>query len=94
MPIYEYKCSDCDNHFDLMRKMDDSSDVVCPKCGGTSVNKLISAPAIRFKGAGFYLNDYAKGHSSMAAKADGESCSSASDHGGGCACCSHNPKNQ
>src|SRR5687768_15987346 len=57
MPMYEYSCSASDHRFERIRKISDAPLTVCPDCGG-SVEKLISSPAIQFKGSGFYIGDY------------------------------------
>ena len=72
MPLYEYQCESCDHRFELIRKFSDPPLEKCPKCGG-AVRKLMSSPAIQFKGSGFYITDYARKDSS----------SSKSDGGGG-----------
>jgi putative FmdB family regulatory protein len=59
MPLYEYECSDCGHHFEVIRKFSDPPEEKCPKCGGL-VRKLQSAPAFQFKGTGWYVTDYAK----------------------------------
>ena len=59
MPLYEYKCDKCGLQFELIRKLADPPVTTCSKCGG-SVRKLMSSPAIRFKGSGWYVTDYAK----------------------------------
>jgi len=58
VPLYEYQCPTC-GRFELIRKFSDSPLKVCPNCG-KGVTKLFSAPAIQFKGAGWYVTDYAK----------------------------------
>ena len=61
MPIYEYECTSCQKRFELKQKMTDSSIQTCDQLGcaeGKPVNKLISAPAIMFKGTGWYVTDY------------------------------------
>lgn len=64
MPTYEYKCIDCDFHFEEFQSMNDESIEKCPKCGG-KVQRLISAGAgMIFKGSGFYLTDYKKSNTS------------------------------
>lgn len=59
MPIYEYKCLQCGYCFELFQKINDSGPEACPRCGGP-VQKVISAPAIHFKGSGWYVTDYAR----------------------------------
>jgi putative FmdB family regulatory protein len=58
MPIYEYECRRCAHRFELIQKFSDKPRKRCPECSGT-VDRLISPPAIRFKGTGWYVTDYA-----------------------------------
>jgi putative FmdB family regulatory protein len=60
MPLYEYQCDACGNRFEQIRKFSDPVVDVCPACGERKVQKLVSSPAIQFKGSGFYINDYAR----------------------------------
>lgn len=60
MPLYEYECEACAHRFEVIQKFSDAPISVCPKCGGP-VQKLLSSPAIQFKGSGFYLTDYGRG---------------------------------
>jgi len=59
MPLYEYKCTQCGHAFEALQKAKDKPLERCPKCGGR-LRKLISSPAIQFKGNGWYVTDYAK----------------------------------
>jgi len=59
MPLYEYQCEACAHRFERIQKFSDPPIESCPTCGG-AVKKLISSPAIQFKGSGFYITDYAK----------------------------------
>ncbi len=59
MPLYEYQCDACAHRFEVIQKFSDQPIDVCPKCGG-AVKKLLSSPAIQFKGSGWYITDYAK----------------------------------
>ena len=59
MPLYEYQCDKCAHRFEVIQKYSDAPISVCPKCGGP-VMKLLSSPAIQFKGTGWYITDYAK----------------------------------
>ena len=59
MPLYEYECEACGNRFEQIQKFSDPPADVCPTCGERKVHKLMSSPAIKFKGSGFYINDYA-----------------------------------
>lgn len=58
MPIYEYQCKKCNAHTEVMQKLSDKPLAKCRKCGGR-LEKLLSAPAIQFKGSGWYVTDYA-----------------------------------
>lgn len=58
MPIYEYECRKCKAHTEAFQKVTDKPLTKCPKCGGR-LDKRISAPAIQFKGSGWYVTDYA-----------------------------------
>ena len=71
MPIYEYECRKCKAHSEVFQKMNDKPPVKCRKCGGR-LEKLMSAPAIQFKGSGWYVNDYAGGKKKEAEKAESE----------------------
>jgi putative FmdB family regulatory protein len=57
VPIYEYLCQDCSYRFELKQSIKDEPVAACSKCG-KSVSRLISAPAIMFKGSGWYVTDY------------------------------------
>jgi putative FmdB family regulatory protein len=69
MPLYEYQCDACSHKFEKIQKFSDPLESTCPKCGGP-VRKLMSSPAIQFKGSGFYITDYAKKDHVASAKAD------------------------
>src|SRR5712671_6693507 len=70
MPLYEYECDACGHKFEKIQKFSDPLEDTCPKCGG-HVHKLMSSPAIQFKGSGFYITDYPKGDKGSAPKSDG-----------------------
>lgn len=57
MPIYEYVCQSCENRFEVKQKVNDPPIAACDRCGQPVV-KVISAPAIMFKGSGWYVTDY------------------------------------
>ena len=59
MPLYEYECEACGNRFERIQKFSDPPVDACPACSG-AVRKLLSSPAIQFKGSGWYITDYAK----------------------------------
>src|SRR5271167_4690130 len=77
MPNYEYLCKNCGHRFEQIRKFSDKQLRKCPECGGV-IEQVISAPAVQFKGSGWYVTDYAKKGSSA-----GSSSSSSSDNDGG-----------
>ena len=61
MPIYEYKCSECGKVYEKRQKFSDPPDTVCDYCQKVgAVSRITSAPALVFKGSGWYVNDYAK----------------------------------
>jgi putative FmdB family regulatory protein len=63
MPLYEYQCKKCGHRFEKIQKFSDKMVKKCPECGGP-VEQMISAPAVQFKGSGWYVTDYAKKSSS------------------------------
>ena len=65
MPLYEYACEKCGDRFEVMQKFSDQPLTTHDKCGG-AVHRLISAPALQFKGSGWYITDYARGGTSTA----------------------------
>jgi putative FmdB family regulatory protein len=58
MPIYEYQCKKCGHTFERIQKFSDRQVRTCPECKGR-VERLVNAPAIQFKGSGWYVTDYA-----------------------------------
>jgi putative FmdB family regulatory protein len=71
MPLYEYECKSCRERVEVIQKIDEAPYSICPKCGG-DMKKLMSAPAIQFKGSGFYKTDYASSSSTPASSASSE----------------------
>ncbi len=59
MPLYEYRCTKCGERTEVLQHLSDAPLAECPRCGGT-LEKVISAPALQFKGSGWYVTDYAK----------------------------------
>jgi len=59
MPLYEYLCQKCGHRFEKIQKFSDAILKKCPECGG-KVEQVLSAPAVQFKGSGWYVTDYAK----------------------------------
>lgn len=58
MPIYEYQCTSCHHHFDLMQKITDAPVKQCPKCYENTLTKLISPAGFQLKGTGWYATDF------------------------------------
>jgi len=69
MPLYEYQCKKCGHRFEKIQKFSDKMVKKCPDCGG-AVEQLISAPAVQFKGSGWYVTDYAKKSSGSPSSGD------------------------
>lgn len=59
MPLYEYECRKCGHRFEKIEKLDSAQTKKCPECGGKA-ERLLAAPAIQFKGSGWYVTDYAR----------------------------------
>jgi putative FmdB family regulatory protein len=71
MPLYEYQCKKCGHRFERIQRFSDPLVKKCPECGG-KVEQLLSAPAVQFKGSGWYVTDYAKKSASGSAKSESE----------------------
>jgi putative FmdB family regulatory protein len=85
MPLYEYECESCEKRFERIQKFSDPLVETCPTCGG-KVRKLMSSPAIQFKGTGWYITDYAKKSGSDGGKGsrdDGSKDAASKDSGSG-----------
>ena len=67
MPLYEYECAKCGERTEAIQSFSEPPLTVCPHCGG-ALTKLLSSPAVQFKGAGWYVTDYGK----SGGKKDGE----------------------
>lgn len=72
MPLYEYQCVQCNERTEIIQKISDPPYTHCPKCGG-DMKKLFSAPAIQFKGSGWYKTDYASKPASSETKSETKS---------------------
>ncbi|HWY53954.1 MAG TPA: FmdB family zinc ribbon protein [Terriglobales bacterium] len=72
MPLYEYECKKCHHRFERIMKYSDRPVKKCPDCGGP-VEQTITAPAVQFKGSGWYVTDYAKKSSGTASSSNGDS---------------------
>jgi putative FmdB family regulatory protein len=78
MPIYEFECRKCGAQVEVFQRVSDKPPTKCKKCGGR-LERLISAPAIQFKGSGWYVTDYAGNGRKAAEKAEKESGSGSDD---------------
>jgi putative FmdB family regulatory protein len=72
MPLYEYLCKKCGHRFEKIVQFSDKPTKKCPECGG-AVEQLISASTVQFKGAGWYVTDYAKKGASSAKASESDS---------------------
>ena len=80
MPLYEYRCKKCKHTFEKIQKFSDPLVKKCPECGGP-VEQLLSAPAVQFKGSGWYVTDYAKKGAPGSSSESSSGTSSAKDGG-------------
>jgi putative FmdB family regulatory protein len=72
MPLYEYECEKCGHRFEKIQKFSDKMVKKCPECGG-KVEQMISAPAVQFKGSGWYVTDYGnKSHAPASSESGGK----------------------
>ena len=82
MPLYEYECDACGRRFELIRKFSESELDACTQCGKGPVRRLMSSPAIQFKGTGWYITDYSsKGKAGTDASSTTKSDTKKSDSG-------------
>lgn len=72
MPLYEYECKKCGHRFERIQRFSDPMVKKCPECGG-KVEQMISAPAVQFKGSGWYVTDYAKKSSGAGSSSESKS---------------------
>jgi putative FmdB family regulatory protein len=72
MPLYEYECKKCHHRFERIQKFSDPHVKKCPDCKGP-VEQVVSAPAVQFKGSGWYVTDYPKKSSGGSSSSNGES---------------------
>jgi putative FmdB family regulatory protein len=87
LPLYPYHCTKCDHRFEKIQKFGAKPEEVCPKCGG-ALERTLTAPGLNFKGAGWYVNDYApkssgSGGGSGSSSSSGTESSSAEKKAGG-----------
>jgi putative FmdB family regulatory protein len=71
MPLYEYECQKCGQRTEVLQSFNEAPRTVCPACGG-DLKKLLSAPAVQFKGSGWYVTDYAGKGSGKSGSAEGK----------------------
>jgi putative FmdB family regulatory protein len=72
MPIYEYVCKNCGERTEAIQKMGEKPLTSCPHCGKRALKKAVSAPAIQFKGSGWYVTDYARAKKEQTSSSKGE----------------------
>jgi putative FmdB family regulatory protein len=65
VPLYPYRCTQCGHSFEKIQSFSDEPETVCPKCGG-KLERPLTAPGLQFKGAGWYVTDYASKSASTA----------------------------
>ncbi|MEO6807077.1 MAG: zinc ribbon domain-containing protein [Edaphobacter sp.] len=73
MPLYEYECTTCHKHTEKIQKFSDTEITICPHCGG-KLERVLSAPAVSFKGGGWYADGY--GNAKPKSSGDGSKASS------------------
>jgi putative FmdB family regulatory protein len=78
VPLYEYQCKACKHIFEKIQLFSAPLITKCPECGKEEVEQMLSAPAIKFKGSGWYVNDYAK-KGSKSGSSSGSSSEGSSD---------------
>jgi putative FmdB family regulatory protein len=71
LPLYEYQCRNCGRRVEKIQKFSDPPLTTCEECGG-KLKRLLSSPAIQFKGSGWYVTDYARGSSSSSSASTAE----------------------
>ena len=78
MPLYPYLCTQCGHRFEKIQKFGAEPETACPKCGGV-LERPLTAPGLNFKGAGWYVNDYASKSSSSSSAAESAATDKKSD---------------
>ena len=83
MPIYAFRCEQCEHAFDRLQKLSDPDPDACPSCGAAAVRREVTAPAFRLAGSGWYETDFKKdGKRNLADSGDGGAKSDKSDSAG------------
>lgn len=85
MPIYAYACQACGHELEALQKMSDAPLTDCPNCGAAALRKMLTAPAFRLSGSGWYETDFKKDGSKKNIAGDQPAC--ATDSSGGCGSC-------
>jgi putative FmdB family regulatory protein len=73
MPIYDYKCSDCEYETEIIQKFSDEPKTLCPNCNKNGLQKMVSAPSFRLKGGGWYETDFKTGNKKNLSSNDNKS---------------------
>ena len=73
MPLYPYRCTSCGHRFEKIQSFSAELEKVCPKCGKETLVRPLTAPRFQFKGAGWYINDYAPKSAESSSEPSGES---------------------
>lgn len=82
MPIYAFRCEQCEHAFDRLQKLSDPDPEACPACGAAAVRREVTAPAFRLAGSGWYETDFKKeGRRNLADSGDGAAKSGAGSGG-------------
>jgi putative FmdB family regulatory protein len=68
LPLYAYRCTQCGHKFEKIQRFSAKPEKACPECGG-ALERPLTAPGLKFKGSGFYVNDYSVKSSAPAAEA-------------------------
>jgi putative FmdB family regulatory protein len=81
VPLYEFQCPKCGHRFERIQKFSDPDPKKCPECGAGKLERLLHAPAVQFKGSGWYVTDYGRNSSasSKSSEKSGESAGAKSD---------------
>ncbi|WP_348263157.1 zinc ribbon domain-containing protein [Telmatobacter sp. DSM 110680] len=73
MPLYAYRCTTCGNKFEKIQNFSAEPETICPKCDNATLIRPLTAPRLNFKGAGWYINDYASKSSDSSSDSTSES---------------------
>lgn len=73
MPLYPYRCTSCGHRFEKIQSFSSEPEKVCPNCGKETLVRPLTAPRFQFKGAGWYINDYAPKSAESSSETSSES---------------------